>query len=333
MTETLPATLYRDPSVYGRERASVFARSWQFLCHASELDVAGAFAAETVAGYPLLAVRGEDGVVRAFHNVCRHRAGPLTAAPRGRCEGALTCAYHGWSYALDGRLKSARDFGKAEGFDPRAFALLPLRAEVWRGCVFVNADADAASLAALLAPLDSRLGARGFDALRPALRLTHRLACNWKTYVENYLEGYHVPVLHPGLDAEIDSARYVVTVDGRVALHEAPSRKAGAVYDGLWAWVWPNLGVNVYAEGLMLERIVPEGAHATRLDYLYLMPPGVEVAPGTRAMSDAVTAEDKWMVERVQENLDAGVYDTGRLSPRHEGAVAAFQGWVRAALG
>ena len=139
--------------------------------------------------------------------------------------------------------------------------------------------------------------------------------------------------MHPGLDAEIQSALYRVTVEGKVVLHDAPPKSSDAVYDGLWGWVWPNIGINVYQRGLMIERMSPIGHLQTRLDYLYLTPDGEAVSEDTLAMSDQVTAEDIWITERVQENLNAGVYQTGRLSPKHEIAVAAFQGWVREALG
>ena len=109
-------------------------------------------------------------------------------------------------------------------------------------------------------------------------------------------------------------------------------RKPDPVYGGLWAWMWPNLGVNVYSTGVMMERMSPVGPGACRLDYIYLMPKGVGIAPETLSMSDVVTAEDVEIAETVQRNLDAGVYEVGRLSPRHEGAVAAFQTFVRQAL-
>ncbi|MBW8881662.1 MAG: Rieske (2Fe-2S) protein, partial [Asticcacaulis sp.] len=147
------------------------------------------------------------------------------------------------------------------------------------------------------------------------------------------LEGYHVPNVHPGLDAEIQSDKYQVSVDGHVVLHDAPPRAHDAVYDGVWGWLWPNIAINVYSRGLMIERMSPVGHDKTRLDYTYLTPDGESVSAETLAMSDQVTAEDKWITERVQENLNAGVYHTGRLSPKHETAITAFQAWVRQALG
>lgn len=328
---TAPAAWYRDPQAWAAERARVFAPAWQFVAHQSMLASAGAWVADELAGWPVLVVRGEDNTLRGFHNVCRHRAGPLVRESAGVCEGALTCQYHGWRYALDGRLRAARDFGAAGDFDPRDYSLFPLNVATWRGLVFVSIAQPPMTLEALMAPIDARLGDVDWADLRIGLRRAHDLACNWKTYVENYLEGYHVPVMHPGLDAEIVAEKYRVTVEGRAALHEAPARD-GSVYDGVWAWVWPNIGLNIYRRGLMIERMSPVGHAQTRLDYFYLTPDGEAPAGDTMAMSDQVTAEDKWIVERVQENLNAGVYDTGRLSPRHEGAVAAFQAWVRAAL-
>ena len=330
---TLPAALYRtDPDQWQRERNGVFARSWLYLAHESQVSAPRQYVAETLAGFPVVVVRDDLGTLRGFHNVCRHRAGPLADDGTGSCPGQFVCQYHGWVYALDGRLRSARDFGASADFDPRDFGLRPIRVEVWRGLVFVCMDPQAAPLSEWVAPLERRLEGRDWSELRLVTIRQHHMACNWKTYVENYLEGYHVPLVHSALDAEIDSARYTVTMDGRVAIHEAPLRAPNPIYDGLWAWMWPTLGVNVYGVGLMIERMSPTGPGGVRLDYIYLMPPGVDVSDETMALSDVVTAEDVRIVEAVQCNLDAGIYDTGRLSPRHEMAVAAFQQFVRDAV-
>jgi choline monooxygenase len=329
---TAPSSWYRDPDIWPRERARMFAKTWQFVTHESALAEPGSYVAETLAGYPLLLVRDEAGIVRGFHNVCRHRAGPLVRDADGRCHGALVCQYHGWRYALDGRLRAARDFGPAADFDVREYGLFPVRIETWRGLWFAAIDEPANPLAELLGPLDARLGDVDWSDLKIGLRREHLLQCNWKTYVENYLEGYHVPAMHPSLDAEILADQYKVRIEGKVAIHDVPMRTPDPVYDGLWGWVWPNIGINVYRRGLMLERMSAIGHSQTRLDYFYLTPGGEAPDPVTMTMSDQVTAEDKWITERVQENLNAGIYEVGRLSPKHEAAVAAFQDWVRAAL-
>lgn len=330
---TAPSLWYRDPAYWPIEQKQIFSQSWLFAAHVSDVREPNAWRAETLAGYPVVLVRDGEGVLRGFHNVCRHRAGPLTSGDAGVCAGELRCHYHGWRYALDGRLKNAREFGAADGFDPRAYSLFPVRIEVWRGLIFVALSDGAPNFAEWIAPLDKRLGDTDWSDHVVSLRRRHELGCNWKTYVENYLEGYHVPEVHPGLDAEVVASQYTAEMDGQVAIHSVPTRDPNAVYDGLWAWLWPNLGVNVYTQGLMLERMAPAGPERTVLEYVYLNPPGEAVAEATLAMSDAVTAEDRWIVERVQQNLNAGVYEAGRLSPRHEVCVAAFQAMIRHAYG
>jgi choline monooxygenase len=330
--ETLPARLYRDPAVYEDERRRIFARSWQLIGHEAQLAEPGQWLALAIAGYPVIAVRGDDGI-RAFHNVCRHRAGPLAPDGEGRCERNLVCGYHGWRYALDGRLASARDFGPAEGFDPREYALVPLACESWRGFVFVNMDAAAQPISSIIKPFAERARHMPLETFRPAQRMTHEIRCNWKTYVENYLEGYHVPIVHPALNAAIDASRYEIELHGDIVFHYAPPRLETPV-SGLWAWMWPCLGINVYANGMSMERMWPVDHGRTRLDYLYFFPEGLPEAEKDAAIaaSEITTAEDIAITQAVQRNLGAGIYDRGRLSPRHETAVALFQSRVTRTL-
>jgi choline monooxygenase len=325
---TAPAALYRDPAVFERERRAIFGRDWLFLGLASDLGETGDFIAETLAGYPIMVVRGADGDLKGFHNVCRHRAGPLVTEASGRCAGELVCRYHGWRYALDGRLRAATDFGPAEGFDPRAFGLFSVKVETWRGLVFVNLDLQAAPLIETLAPLEALLGERAIPTA--VFRRSHALACNWKVYVENYLEGYHIGMVHPGLAAEVETARYAVRMEGKVAVHEVPAT-AGAA-EGVWAWIWPNLAFNLYRGVLMIEPMRPRGAGETRLDYIYLYDPAEGGLEAALATSQTLTDEDRFICQHVQANLDAGVYDRGALSARHENAVAWFQARFTEAL-
>lgn len=325
MQTTLPARLYGDPDAWARERDAVFKRAWLFVGHDGEVATPGDWIAADIAGLRLVMVRGSDGTLRAFHNVCRHRAGPLVTGERGRCDGELVCGYHGWRYALDGRLRAATGFGPAEGFDPRDFGLFDLRLEVWRGLVFVNADvAGAGSLADHVAPLEALLVERGLSIAAPALRRTHDLACDWKVYAENYLEGYHIGVVHPELAEELGGADYRLRIDGDLVVQEAVGVNDGP-QAGVWGWLWPNLGINVYRDSAMIERITPTGPGRTRLDYLFLHDAGKAALGEALTASDRLTAEDAVICEAVQCNLSAGFYDRGILSPRHEAAVAWFQ--------
>jgi choline monooxygenase len=160
----------------------------------------------------------------------------------------------------------------------------------------------------------------------------HVLACNWKTYADNYLEGYHIPLVHPGLNKEIDAKRYVVDVDERHrwVQHSAPARD-GAVNAGRWLWRWPNLALNLYPDSMNVERYDPLAPSRTRLRYSYSFrhPSDREACDEVIRSSSQVTAEDVAICESVQRNLESGTYDTGWLSPKHEGGVAAFQRWIR----
>jgi choline monooxygenase len=327
----LPVDLYQGEAALRGDREAILRRSWQFVGLEAELASTGDYLADVIGGAPVVVVRREDGRLAGFHNVCRHRAGALVADGQGNCGRAFTCRYHGWRYALDGRLKSATDFGAAPGFDARQYGLFPVRVETWRGLVFANLDAAAEPLAGLVAPLEARNP--DLPAFPIAERRTHVIACNWKTYVENYLEGYHLPMVHPEFDADVVVADYATEIEGRVVFSSAPARDA-SVYAGLWAWLWPNLGINVYRHGYMLERMVPTGPLETRLDYLYVFDPAraAELAEMLR-VSDLVTAQDRQVCEEVQRNLAAGVYQGGVLSPKHETGVAWFQARVAEALG
>ena len=324
----LDPALYGDAEVFRLERETVFTRAWRLIGHENMLAGAGDFLTDDFAGWSILAVRGKDGAVRAFHNVCPHRAGPLATEAMGHCDGAITCRYHGWRFTFEGRLQSARDFGAAAGFDPREHGLTPVRLETWRGFLFVTLSDAAPPITDMMAPVEASWAE---ETVQPfALRRSHMIRCDWKVYVENYLEGYHVPLIHPGLDAEIDSARYTVEMQGDIAVHRAPARKAGNVYTGYWAWAWPWLGINIYEHGLMMERMTPVSAGETRLDYLYFFDPAREGELAEMLkLSDLVTAEDLDMCEIVHRNITSGAYRAGPLSPRHEGAVAWFQQRLR----
>jgi choline monooxygenase len=333
---TLPASWYVDPSYWARERRAVFGCEWLFAGHRRGLAEPGDYLACDIAGWPLVVVVDDEGVLRAHHNVCRHRAGPLVHNGRGRVP-SLVCRYHGWAYGLDGRLRSARDFGPTDGWDPAGVALPGAAVEDWRGLVFVNLGLDgrAPPLLEALGTFADQCEPYPMEDLVPTHEVQHELACNWKAYADNYLEGYHIPLVHPGLNKEIDARRYVVDVDERHrwVRHSAPARD-GAVNAGRWLWRWPNLALNLYPGGMNVERYDPVAPDRTRLRYSYsfLRPDDHEASEAVLRMSAQVTAEDTAICESVQRNLASGAYEAGRLSPRHEGGVAAFQRWVRQAV-
>jgi choline monooxygenase len=165
-------------------------------------------------------------------------------------------------------------------------------------------------------------------------RSSHELAANWKVYAENYQEGYHIPLVHPGLHRQIDSTRYEVEIDGRATVHRAPTRD-GAVTNGAWLWRFPGLALNLYPSGMCLESYWPTGPTSTRVEYTFCFAPGTPVAEAEAsvASSVAILDEDRTICEAVQRNLGSGLARPGVLSPRHEAGVALVQALVTDALG
>lgn len=325
---TLPARWYYDAEIYERERAAIFAREWQVVAHAAQLQSAGDAVGVQLAGWRVFVVRDPSGSLRAFHDVCPHRAGPVVGEGEHRVA-TLTCGYHGWTFAWDGSVLRARD---APEVDLDGLGLTPVRVAEWKGLVFVNLDQGAVDLDAWLGGLADAVAGFELEAMTHVATVTFDLAASWKVYGDNYMEGYHIPFVHPGLHKEIDSRNYQVHVHGEWAEHEAPARD-GAVNLGRWLWRWPNLALNLYPGAMNVERYVPTGPRTTRLIYDYFFADASESAiDDVLCMSAQVTEEDRRICEAVQANLESGAYDTGVLVPRHEQGVAAFHQLVRAAL-
>ncbi|MCB9990430.1 MAG: hypothetical protein H6867_03490 [Rhodospirillales bacterium] len=200
--------------------------------------------------------------------------------------------------------------------------------------IFVCLADDAPDFKAALGDLPAVTESVDFTAFHYHDMATHTIGCNWKTYVENYSEGYHIPYVHPGLNKEVDFKTYRVVTGDKIAQHLSQPRehrKDDAINDGLWVWHWPYAALNVYRNGMNLELMVPTGPEQTTLYYYYLFKDlaDKEANDRTMAMSREVTDEDRKICEIVQKNLRAGVYTQGELSPRHEGGVAYFQDLVR----
>jgi choline monooxygenase len=205
---TLPALLYTDPAVFVQEKEKIFSRIWQVVGHASQVAQPGNYFTTELIGEPLVFVRGLDGKLRGFYNVCRHRAGPPAEGCGSRK--LFRCGYHGWTYDLDGLLISATEIEGVEGFRAEDFALAPVRTEEWFNLVFANLDPEAHPLRAALDDLPQQAEKFPFREMTLFERRTYDMKCNWKTYVDNYLEGYHLPSVHPGLNRELDYSAYVV---------------------------------------------------------------------------------------------------------------------------
>lgn len=333
----LPAGWYTDPSMIEVDRARVFARSWQLVGHARQIAHTGDHLVTEIAGLPLVVIRDTEGQVRAFHNVCRHRAGPLALCD-GKGAKALRCKYHGWTYTLEGVLRSAPEMKDAADFEPSDIRLPELRVAIWQGLVFVGGEG---------AP-DFADFSRGFDAAlhghAPAEYVFHRrhhydIACNWKVYCDNYLEGYHVPFIHPGLNKLLDYRNYRSECADWFSWQHSPLDSSEALYgqgEAVYYFIYPNTTLNFLPGRLQTNRILPLGRDRCRVlfDYYYADDDSPEAEARREAdhrFAHEVQDEDIAICEHVQRGLDSGSYVAGRLNPLRENAVHHFHELLRAA--
>jgi phenylpropionate dioxygenase-like ring-hydroxylating dioxygenase large terminal subunit len=197
---SLPAWIYRDPEFFEREQQAIFRNAWALVCHLSDIPRPGDFHTLELCGEPVVVLKAEDGAVRAFHNVCRHRAARLLDGPSGHCGRRITCPYHAWTYALDGRLIGVPLRDNFPGLDVARHGLTPLEHEVFMGFVFVRLAPGLPSVSEMAAPYARELALYRFEELVPLGRVALRSrAVNWKNVADNYSDGLHINVAHPGL--------------------------------------------------------------------------------------------------------------------------------------
>ncbi len=344
----LPAVFYSDPGMPALDRRAIFDRGWQLLAHVCQLRDPGDHVVADFAGLPVIAVRGAEdqgasGEIRVFHNVCRHRAGPIASCD-GLAAKSLRCRYHGWNYGLDGVLRSAPEMATAADFEVADVRLPQLVVRVWQGLVFAAVDAtQAPDFDTFVAGIDARLGAdRGLARYGHHQRVGYDVACNWKVYVDNYLEGYHVPHIHPGLNQLLDYRTYI-TETARWHSHQlsplvnAVNSPGDSLYgdgDALYYWLWPSTMLNILPGRLQTNRVVPVGVDRCRVEFdFYYTVDETGDARARReadlAFSDEVQLEDLTICQDVQRGLASGSYQPGRLNPLRENAVHHFHELLR----
>jgi choline monooxygenase len=348
---TPASRFYTDPDILDIEKARIFRRTWQLvgtLDHAcgevggvrrTIADPESFFTAE-VAGEPIVVTRDTQGTLRAFSNVCRHRAGPIASG--SGCKNVLRCGYHGWTYTLDGRLIGTPDVEGVELFDRSTMGMVPLRLETWEQFIFVNFDRDALALSEYLGDIPEQARGFRFDGLQFAERRDYVLNCNWKIYVDNYLEGYHIPIAHPGLMREIDYSRYHTDTFRYHSRQFAPIWAMKAEDSGeraytpgsgrqeaLYFWIFPNLMVNIYPDNVSTNLIVPlsHDKTLTIFEWFFHDVASAKVQERMRkaiAFSEEVQQEDIGLCESVQRGLQSALYDRGRYSVKRENGVHHF---------
>jgi choline monooxygenase len=340
MVETLPARWYVDEAILRRERQAIFARNWTLFGPEHEVEEPGQWRAQRINGWPIVVVRDEKGVLRAFHNVCQHRGAELVESEgSGQCR-LLVCPYHAWSYDLAGRLVRTPNFGEETGFDKAEHGLFPVRVETWAGLVFVCLDPKAPSLMSWLGTIPELCRPFPLAAdMEFHSSFSTGGACNWKAYCDNTVEGYHLPTVHKRLTAAVDRDNTSIKSfdDGRLVVFDVTYRSEGSDLrgnKGIWFYRFPGFQGVAGARSFKADRIEPvDAGHMRYTNWSWFRELGEAERRDSMAWSREIAAEDIGVCETVQRNMAAGIYETGVLSPLQEGHIARLQQLVREAVG
>ena len=324
---SLHADAYTHPHWFDADQRSIIGASWQWICHGEKLRTPGSYVAEEVAGMPIVATRDRDGVLRAFYNVCKHRAHHLVVG-----EGTianLVCPYHAWTYDLSGKLKAARHTNHLDDFDPDTICLDQVQIEEFGGFVYVNLDPTAAPLAEQSGDLGAEIAhwAPDVEQLTFAHRLSYTINSNWKNVVDNFLECYHCHVAHKDFVSLVDMDTYKVTTHHIYSSHMAEAGKSdNSAYDvsdatvtdhAVW-WLWPNTCIMRYPGrgNMIVLKIIPAGPNLTYETYDFFLEsaePNEAELESIHYLDEVLQVEDINLVESVQRGMETPAFTQGRI--------------------
>ncbi|OLF71358.1 (2Fe-2S)-binding protein [Maricaulis sp. W15] len=327
----LDPTRYVGAEALALDQREILSRGWQVVAPASALSEPGDHIVREIGGVPILLVRNGEGRLNGFLNICRHRAGPLALCD-GKGAKRLRCAYHGWAYDLDGHLRTAPEMQAADGFDHRDIALERIETEVWNGLVFARTRLGP-GFADIMAGIDDIVPTGALDGLNHHHSRIYDVACNWKVYVDNYLEGYHLPFVHPDLTQVVSYPDYKTELARFWSLQRSPvdaETEAYAAGEALYFFIYPNTMLNILPGRMQTNRVVANGPDACRVEFDFYYADGeAGRAEADDAFSDSVQDEDRMICEHVQKGLASGAYQPGRLSPDQEAGVWHWHNLLR----
>ncbi len=337
----LPAWIYRDPDFFELEKRTIFRTGWQLVCHGSDMPNPGDYHCFDMLGESIVSVRGRDGEIRSFHNVCRHRASRLVEGPKGHCGGRITCPYHAWTYSLDGRLIGVPHRESFRDLKPELHGLVPLEQEIFMGFIFVRLEPGLPSVREMLAPYAHELAAYRLEELVPQGRVTLRpRAVNWKNVADNYSDGMHIDVAHPGLSRlfgnsyGIEAQPWVDKMWG--VLQDKPSsnwseRRYQQLLPAvehlpperqrLWTYfkLWPNVAFDIYPDQIDFMQFIPISPTETMIrEIAYVHRDDRREMRAARYLNwrinRQVNKEDTTLIARVQAGMESSSYTVGPLS-------------------
>jgi phenylpropionate dioxygenase-like ring-hydroxylating dioxygenase large terminal subunit len=342
---TLSYDKYTDPKVLDKEMDLVFSKSWQLVGHVSQLEKVGAFFTNEVANEPIIVTRGQDEVIRAFYNVCPHRATKLEKNESGKKK-ILQCSYHGWTFKLDGKLNKAPNFRGEDAACVQDACLRSVRMEILESLIFVNLDDNAKPLSESYGDFFDRLSKFPFlSELKRTHQTSRVIKANWKAFIDNYLECDHCHVAHPSFVAALDMDDYQIITCENYSLQGSivkPDKNYGTVdlnqaemQGGSFFWLWPNLMLTIYpGPGNMATiQLVPIDHETTLILYTYYFRDEnlTQEEKDLVAFAEQVRLEDVELVELEQIGFRSRAFNKGRYSSS-EKAIVQFHEMVLEAL-
>ncbi|MEN9063032.1 aromatic ring-hydroxylating oxygenase subunit alpha [Ponticoccus litoralis] len=341
MQHSVPSRFYTDEAHFDFDKKNIFYKTWQFVGHVSQVANVGDYFTTNIADESILIAKGEDGVIRAFFNVCPHRAHAVATGAGNRK--LFVCHYHAWSYRLSGDLVRAPHAEDVEGFCKADIKLREVRLETMLGLLFVNLDDTASSLAETYPGLEEGIVStrEGIETMKVVFEREIEHNCNWKVSVENLNECYHCASVHATSITQLYATdSYTVDLYGPYLRHFIARAKDRDLHGDLHSWfIWPNNVVEVFPihGAVSLRRVVPTGPNKTRYHYSWWVPEGLSdeataavIAEGTE-YCNTVCVEDAAVVKSVQKGLESMGFDNGPLvvstetGQQSENAIAHFQ--------
>ena len=327
LSSSLHADCYTNEKYLAVEQDAIFNKTWQWACHEEKLSEAGDYFVKEISGHSILLLRNSEGELRAFYNVCQHRAHELLKG-EGKTQ-MIVCPYHAWCYDLDGTLRSARHTEHLEEFDQEDICLSQVQVEVFCGFVYVNLDLSAEPLAKQTGDLAREINefAPDVSELTFAHRLTFDIQSNWKNVVDNFLECYHCPTAHKDFCTLLDFETYKVTTHGIYSSHMAKGSNTensaysteGATVDdhAVW-WLWPNTCLMRYPGrgNLLVMNIIPNGPDRTLETYDFYFEtsePNEQEWEAIKYIKEVLQQEDIYIVESVQRGMKTPAFEFGRI--------------------
>jgi len=323
--KSLESHHYYDEKIFTQEIEHIFKKEWLWVGRTDQLINKGDFITANVIHLPIIVLRDNNKQLRGFHNVCRHRASKVLLRPSGNCKN-IVCPYHGWKYNLKGELSNPPKFFGSDEFDHKIHSLFPIHVQEKFGLIFISLNKQPKFLDEWLGPFEQIINNHYESDFIFHNELKFDVHANWKTYVDNYQEGYHIPAVHPQLNKDVIWEEYELNNTNECSIHNVPE-KASSSQPGSFGWHFPNFIFNTYGRGIVFQRIEPIKPKWCRVIYNLFRSPDIEYDDFENKEGKyqlEVSVEDQNMIPDIQQNLQAGIYTSGPLSTKYETGVAYF---------